>query len=195
MEQRPRDRLIDTALRLFIMDGFHATGIDRILSEAGVAKMTLYRHFRSKDELILATLERYQEQQQLWLDTLLESRQTTTDKLLSIFDAYDSWFGGQETGVGSFRGCLLINAVAEYGAPDDPIRQAASTHMRSLERTLERLIRDAGLPDSRALSEQLFLLLFGAVVACQLHGDLGAAARARAIAASLIGSQQMAEDA
>ena len=93
---RPRERLVQTAVRLFYRHGFHATGIDRILNEAGVAKMTLYKHFRTKEELILAALRHRHEQWMKWFVTRTE--QLTPDprrRLLSAFDALGEWFASQ----------------------------------------------------------------------------------------------------
>ena len=77
-----RDHLVATALALFSKHGYHATGIDRILAESGVAKMTLYKHFRSKDELILAALRRRDEEFRRWLQAEIESRAATPSQLV-----------------------------------------------------------------------------------------------------------------
>ena len=83
-----RDHLVDTALEMFCRDGFHATGIDKILAHAGVAKMTLYNHFRSKDELILAALRRRDEKFRNWFMRAVERLgKTPRNRLLAIFDA------------------------------------------------------------------------------------------------------------
>ena len=88
MSSSKRDLLINTALELFSREGFHATGIDRILSESGVAKMTLYNHFKSKDELILAALRRRDETFRNWfMRTVEASAETPRGRLLASFDA------------------------------------------------------------------------------------------------------------
>ena len=87
MASRRRDHLVDIALDLFSRDGFHATGIDKILAESGVAKMTLYKHFRSKDELILAALRRRDERFRNWFMRTVERRaDTPRERLLAMFD-------------------------------------------------------------------------------------------------------------
>ncbi len=131
-----RDHLVDTALELFIRDGFHATGIDKILAESGVAKMTLYKHFKSKDELILSALRRRDEHFRNWFMRAVESRaREPRQRLLAIFDALDEWFSGRD-----FNGCMFINASAEFARPDDPIHVAgqadAAKHARRAARTL-----------------------------------------------------------
>ncbi len=121
-----RDHLVDTALRLFYRDGFHATGIDKILAESGVAKMTLYKHFKSKDELILAAVRRRDEQIRNWLMRAAERRaRAPRDRLLALFDALEEWFRSDD-----FSGCMFINASAEFGRCDDPIHAAAAEHKR-----------------------------------------------------------------
>ncbi len=109
-----RDHLVDTALEMFCRDGFHATGIDKILAQAGVAKMTLYNHFRSKDELILAVLRRRDERFRRAFVRAVERRASAPrDRLLAIFDALGEWFCRND-----FTGCTFINASAEYTAQE-----------------------------------------------------------------------------
>ncbi len=125
-----RDHLVDTALALFQRDGFHATGIDTIVAEAGVAKMTLYNHFKSKDELILAALRLRDERFRDWFVAAGEVRAgKPRGRLLALFGALDEWINQP-----GFSGCTFINAADEYGRPDDPIHRAAAEH--------KRLVRD-----------------------------------------------------
>lgn len=187
MASNRRDHLIDTALELFRRDGFHATGIDRILAESGVAKMTLYKHFRSKDDLILAAVRRGDEQFRNWLTRAVERRgRTPRERLLALFDALEEWFARPD-----FAGCTFINASAEFGAPDDPIHAAAAEHKRLVLGYIRGLARAAGAPDAEGLARQLMLLTEGAIVITQVSGqgsgEIGAAAEARRAAEVLIG--------
>ena len=117
-----RDQLIDTALDLFNRNGYHATGIDRILAEAGVAKMTLYKHFGSKDALIQAALERRDERWRAWFrDAVARRAETPRGRLLAVFDALEEWFVRPD-----FHGCMFIRAAGEYAALDDPIHANAA---------------------------------------------------------------------
>src|SRR5258708_34708744 len=101
-----REELVDRALELFYRHGFHATGIDRILAEAGVAKMTLYKHFKSKDELILAALTRRDEKFRTWFMREVERRgRTPRERLLVVFDILAAWVQSRQ-----FRGCMFVNA-------------------------------------------------------------------------------------
>ena len=110
-----REHLVDTALELFYQDGFHATGIDKILAKAGVAKMTMYKHFKSKDELILAVLRRRDELFRNWFMREVERRaQTPSERLLALFDVYDDWLhdDGSSHGVWPFvnhMGVIALN--------------------------------------------------------------------------------------
>ena len=177
-----RERLVDTATELFYRNGYHATGIDRIVAEAGVAKMTLYKHFRSKDELILAVLRRRDETFRNWLMGEVDRRGASPrERLLVLFDVLQEWFRKNE-----YRGCMFINAGAEYGAPDSAIRAVACEHKRLLSTYVEQLAREAGATDPAELAAGLTLLVDGATVAAQLSCDCGPAEDARRAGAVLI---------
>ena len=177
-----RDQLIDTALELFYRDGFHATGIDRILAESGAAKMTLYKHFKSKDALILAALQRSGERFRGWLMCAVERRaETPRDRLLAIFDVLDEWFGRQ-----TFHGCVFVNASAEYAEPDSPIHRACAEHKAVMLNDICSLAAAAGAGDPQALAEQLALLLEGAISLAHVCGKRDAARTARRAAEVLI---------
>lgn len=177
-----RDHLVDTALTLFSRYGFHATGIDRILSESGVAKMTLYKHFKSKDELILAALRRRDELHRNWFMREVEKLATTPrDRLAALFTALESWFTSEE-----FSGCCFINATAEYAAKDDPIHAAAAEHKRLIRTYVREQATAAQAKDPDELTNQLMLLMEGAIVSAQITGEAAPAQQARAAAEILI---------
>lgn len=177
-----RDHLLDTALDLFYHHGFHATGIDRILAESGCAKMTLYKHFRSKDELILAALERRDERFRAWFVGEVEARaRTPRERLAAVFDVLDAWFRGP-----GFSGCMFINASAEYAAHDNPIHAAAAEHKRLVLAYIRGLAAAAGAKDSEALAQGLMLLSEGAIVMAHVAGQTDAARHARKVAEKLV---------
>jgi AcrR family transcriptional regulator len=185
VQSKPRERLIETSLRLFSTNGFHATGIDRILAEAGVAKMTLYRHFRSKDELILAALERYETIFRGWLeDVLKHSPLPPEDRILDLFDKLAQWFEGSTLGNLTFQGSMLTNAAAEFGQPGHPVHDAVAGHIRGLSSMLESTVREAGLPPG--LSSRLVVLMFGAVLMVQIHRNPAAFRDARLTAQAIL---------
>ena len=182
MPSSRKDHLIDSALALFNREGYHATGIDRILAEAGVAKMTLYNHFRSKDDLILAALRRRDERFRNWFVRSLEARATTPkERLLAVFDVLGQWFEQED-----FWGCMFINAAAEYSRKENPIHAACAEHKRLLRDHLAELAAGAGARDPATLARRLMLLVEGATVTAHVCGDRGAAADAKALAEDLI---------
>jgi AcrR family transcriptional regulator len=182
MVSKRRDHLVQTALRLFQRDGFHATGIDRIVAESGVAKMTLYKHFKSKDELILAALRRRDEEFRHWFMGAVESRASTPrERLLAIFDVLDDWFADPQ-----FKGCTFINASSEFGDKDDPVHVTCAEHKRHVFGFVRDLTAAAGAKDPRALAMGLTLLMEGAAVMVHVAGQADAARRARQSADILV---------
>ncbi len=182
MASSKRDHLIETALDLFCRDGFHATGIDKILAESGCAKMTLYNHFTSKDELILAALHRRDETFRNDFRRKVEKRgKTPRRRLLAIFDVLGDWIASR-----GFNGCTFINASAEYGNRDDPIHAAAVEHKRLIGAYVRELTEAAGVKEPVALAQGLMLLMEGAVVMAYVADDPHAAASAKKAAEALI---------
>lgn len=187
MPKSRRDDLVDTALKLFYAGGFNATGIDKILAESGVAKMTLYKHFRSKDELILAVLHRRDEQFRNWLMGEMEkAAPDPRGRLLAMFDALGVWFSGRAFKGMGFYGCAFINAAGEFGDHTHPAHRAAAEHKRSIVDYLERLCSEAGAPEPRHLAEQLALLKEGAIATAHVRGMPEAAQIAKDMAAGMI---------
>lgn len=185
MPQPRKQLLIDTAYRLFNEHGYHATGIDLVLAESGVSKATLYKHFRSKDELILAVLQQRHEQQiALIQQTLEQARGKEEPPALAVFDALDNWFQSE-----GFFGCNFINASAEYAQEDDAIHQLAAWHKARVQRLIEDSLGTHG-EDKAALAAQLSLLVDGAIVYAHTRGDKNAAKLAKKMAARLLASEQ-----
>jgi len=182
MAANRRDTLIETASELFNRDGYHATGIDRILAEAGVAKMTLYKHFKSKDDLILAALRHRDRAFRDRLARQVETRaETPAAQLLAVFDVLDEWFGER-----GFFGCMFTNAAAEYAAPQDPIHVAAGEHKHLILKYLRELAARAGATKPRELAAGLMLLAEGAIVMAHVAGERGAAKLAKRTARQLM---------
>ncbi|MEQ8901748.1 MAG: TetR/AcrR family transcriptional regulator [Roseovarius sp.] len=187
MPKSRRDDLVDSALKLFYAGGFNATGIDKILAESGVAKMTLYKHFRSKDELILAVLHRRDEQFRNWLMGEMEkAAPDPRGRLLAMFDALETWFEGRAFKGLGFHGCAFINAAGEFGDHAHPAHRAAAEHKRSILDYLERLCSEAGASAPRHLAEQLALLKEGAIATAHVRGMPEAAQVAKEMAAGII---------
>ena len=162
-----REQLVETALVVFNRDGFHAAGIDRILAEAGVAKMTLYNHFRSKDDLILAALRRRDEDFRLWFARAVEAQtRDPVERLYALFDVLGEWFKAAD-----FRGCTFVNAAAEYGDRIHPVHVAVAEHKRLVEAYVGDLAAAAGARDPRRLARSLTLLMEGAIALAHAASD------------------------
>ena len=132
-----RDHLLETALRMFYRHGFHATGIDAILAESGVAKMTLYKHFGSKEELILAALVLRDERWRAWLDAAIgRAGPAPRDRLLAVFDALVEWFADP-----GFAGCLFVRAAAEFPDPAHPAHREAARHKQRVRERQKNMAR------------------------------------------------------
>lgn len=182
MRPSKRDQIVDTALDLFYRGGFNATGIDKVLSNADVARMTLYNHFKSKEELILAVLRRRDELFRGWLTRSIEKNaETPRDKLLALFDAHAEWFAEEK-----FRGCLFINAAAEFSGNSDSVHAVAADHKRIITSFIHGLAVAAGANRPEVLSDQISLLLEGAIVSALISDDDSWARKARDAAEVLI---------
>lgn len=182
MQANRKDALVETATELFYRNGFHATGIDRILVESGVAKMTLYKHFRSKEDLIVAGLEKRGGEVRARLRSDVEGRARSAKKrLLAVFDVV-----AESLADDGFCGCLFINACAEYGDRAHPVHQAASQHKAAVRQFFEELAVVAGAEDAAVLADQMMLLTEGATVVAQVSGPELAARHLRKAAKQLI---------
>ena len=182
-----RDHLVNTAMKLFCKHGFRATGIDAVLAESGVAKKTLYNHFRSKDELIIATLQQrgaeFMTRARDGVARLAEKQDGDPRKarILALFDVL-----AEAAGDNQFSGCTFINASAEYPRREDPIHVACANHKKLFIQFIEELIGDLPLDDSHAVARQLDLLIEGALVSAHTTGDADAMALAKETARQLL---------
>jgi AcrR family transcriptional regulator len=182
-----RDHLVDTALHLFCKQGIRATGIDAVLAESGVAKKTLYNHFRSKDELIIAALGRRDEQffggirEKLARLTAAQDGDPRLAPVLAYFEALREWIESDD-----FNGCTFINASAEYPRRDDPVHVACANHKKQVTQFLESLLVDVPLQDKQEAALQLALLSDGAIVQAHTAGDTGGVLHAKKAAARLL---------
>lgn len=157
----PRERLVLAATRLFCSHGIAATGVDAVLREAGVAKMTLYKIFGSKDRLVEAVLEEEGRRWRDWfLPALMEGPQPAREKLDRIFPLLKEWFEKDD-----FYGCPFINAVGEHDKSDPRMRDLALRHKAEVLDAIAALAKEAGAADPGSLAHQIGLLIDGAIVA------------------------------
>lgn len=184
MVSQKREHLVERALALFNAHGYHATGIDRILADAGVAKMTLYNHFKSKDELILAALKARDERFRHWLRRRVEKlTDSPRERLLAIFDALAEWFAHPD-----FHGCMFANAAAEFQEPGNPIIAAAADHKHHNYQYIHDLAVAAGATRPKQLAAQLVLLIEGATSITQIDREAPAARQAKNAARIILDS-------
>ncbi len=165
MASKKRDQLVQTALTLFSKQGYRATGIDNILAESGIAKMTLYNHFKSKDELIIAVLNKRDDDFLDWLNAAiqrlipLQNSDPRLHKLMALFDAIDEWFNSD-----AFYGCNFINACIEFKREDDPIHVTATAHKKLMLQILQSYLSELELTDPTIIAKQIHMLIEGSIV-------------------------------
>jgi AcrR family transcriptional regulator len=157
---KARERLVATAERLFYADGIHAVGIDRIIAEAGVAKMTLYNHFASKDDLILAVLQ-YREEKfdEMFASWMTRSMRRGRNRLDAFFAALKKWF--EQPG---FRGCSFINAAVELADAKHPAARFAAEHKARFREMLLGYMKEVAGKKAESLVPAVYLLVEGAIV-------------------------------
>jgi AcrR family transcriptional regulator len=180
-EPAARERVMETAYELFSRRGIRDVGVDEVIERAGVAKATLYRHFPSKDDLVVAFLER---REQRWTIEFVEAEarrrgDTPEERLLAIFDALDEWFRRED-----FEACAFINSLLEMRAAH-PAGRASIRHLQNIRSVVSRLAREAGIRATDSFARSWHILMKGSIVAAA-EGDADAAQRAGAMARSLI---------
>jgi AcrR family transcriptional regulator len=160
-----RERILDTAGRLFYRDGFQAVGIDKIVAESRVAKMTLYRYFPSKDDLIVAYLERANHQFWDWLDQAITRVADPRAKLLTVFEAVGRLVTNRQC-----LGCAFQRTAGEFPELGHPAHRVALAHKKAVRSRLRDLARQARLRDPETVADMLLVLMDGAWVAVRMFG-------------------------
>ncbi len=179
---KKRQQLIDTAIDLFSAHGFHGVGIDRISQEAGVTKKTMYHHFHSKNELILAALKHHDGLfRNEFMNGVKASHEDPYERLLGIFDVAHHWFSDKK-----FYGCMFINAIGEYSKPDSSIRNVCQEFKSLMRQYIAELAKDAGIKDSDSIASSLAILLEGSIVTAQVSGSPHSAIEAKRAAKILV---------
>lgn len=184
-----RGRILAAAYALFSRHGIRAVGVDAIIQQSGVAKMTLYRHFPSKEDLVLAFLN---QRETLWTTGWLRAEiarraETPRERLLVLFDVFSEWFR-----MPGFEGCSFINVMLETTDHDSPVRKASVECLARVREYLREMSASAGVADPVAFAAKWHILMKGSIVAAA-EGDLRAAARAREIGELLLAAELPAE--
>lgn len=172
-----RDRLVVAAVELFYRHGFQAVGIDQVIDKAGVTKTTFYKHFESKDDLMVAAVERRDQWESAAWARAVQKKvgDDPIAQLLGIFDIMDLWFNDPD-----FHGCLFINTAVEFPNPNDPVHAAAAAHKRNARDGWRDQARAAGIADADRFADEYTLLFEGALILRQAHGRNDAARLAKA---------------
>jgi len=176
LQQKPdmKERILETADKLFYLQGIRAIGVDTIAAEIGISKRTLYNHFPSKDALITAYLERRFVQPR-------ESDKPPAEQILATFDALERRFAAKD-----FRGCPFVNAVAELGPEDQSVRKIAVAFKESRRLWFRDLLNQLGVADAEGLATQLTLLVDGAIAQDLVRNDPAMARAAKEAARVLL---------
>ena len=180
-EPSARERILDSAYELFSRRGIRDVGVDEVIDRATVAKATLYRHFPSKDDLVLAFLQR---REQLWTKDFIEAEarrrgSTPEEQLLAIFDVFDEWFRRDD-----FEACSFINVLLEMGSAHCA-GVASVRHLENIRSVVRSLAEEAGLRDLDSFARSWHILMKGSIVSAA-EGDAEAAQRAKSMARLLI---------
>jgi AcrR family transcriptional regulator len=169
-----KERILETADRLFYQRGIRAIGVDTIAAEIGISKRTLYNHFPSKDELIAAYLQRR-------FTRVPASDKPPLEQILGTFDRLERGFASK-----GFRGCPFVNAVAELGSGDQAVRKIAVAFKESRRVWFRDLLKQLGVADAEGLATQLTLLVDGSIAQDLVRNDPSMARAAKAAARVLL---------
>jgi AcrR family transcriptional regulator len=181
--RRGRGRLVAISVELFYRHGFNAVGLDRVLDEAGVTKTAFYKHFKSKNELLVAAVEmRDSWELQAWKQAAQRvGGDDPRAQLLALFDVLDVWFNDAE-----FGGCMFLNVASEFPNPHDPVHRAAARHKLATRGMVRELAARAGVTDPDSFADMYMIAFEGALVLRQVYGRNDAARRARPLVEQLL---------
>jgi AcrR family transcriptional regulator len=178
-----RQRLVDAAIRRFYRDGFRSVGIDQILADVGISKTAFYKHFESKEDLMLAALEMQNEWLQNTFRGMIAERggPTPIGQLHAAFDVVERIIESDE-----FQGCIFVNAAMEFPLQHEPAHLLALKNKRAIEDLLCEMATAANARDPRALAQELCLVMEGVYITRQVSGDKRTIEIARRLAKLII---------
>jgi AcrR family transcriptional regulator len=177
-----RQRILDNAYELFSRRGIRDVGVEEVISRADVAKATLYRHFPSKDDLVLAFLE---QREKRWTKQFVEAGarergNSAEESLLAIFDVFHDWFQQED-----YEGCSFVKVLLETGDREHPVGKASAGYLENIRTMVRTLAEEAGIREPEVFALSWHLLMKGAIVQAA-EGDRQAAQRAKSIARLLL---------
>jgi AcrR family transcriptional regulator len=167
-EKPTRERLIEAAVRRFYRDGFRSVGIDQVLSDVGISKTAFYKHFESKEDLMLAALD----SQHRWLEgtfrEMVHQRggPTVVGQLRAVFDVVEQIIESDD-----FHGCIFVNATIEFPLAHEPAHLAAARNKQAIEDFIHEIAEHGGAAESRALAREMCLIIEGAYVTRHATGN------------------------
>lgn len=166
VSSHPRQRILDTASELFYQKGIQNVGINEVIATSGIAKKTLYRHFPSKDKLILEVMQHRAAQWLRWFEDAVADRGTTAkERLLATFEVLQEWYASP-----NFRGCPFINAVLEIADASHPAHKVSVEVREAIRTHIMQLAQQAGVRDPESFSQQYLLLIGGASLMATIEG-------------------------
>jgi AcrR family transcriptional regulator len=180
--ERTRTKMLRAATELFYRAGT-STGVNEIAAGAAVSKLTLYRYFGSKDQLIEEVLSARSDHVIAWLRAASGASSDPIERILAVFDALRGWYGER-----GFRGCALVNAATENPSPQGPARRLARAHLDRYLELFTQLAEGARVADPGLVARQLVILLEGATVVAAINADPAAATDARQMAQTVLAS-------
>jgi AcrR family transcriptional regulator len=183
MPSQTRQRLIETAKRRFYRDGFRNVGIDAILTDVGISKAAFYKHFESKDELMVAVLSNVDEFLQNQFRQMVRERggPSGEGQLRAVLEVVQQVMAEPD-----FHGCIFVNAAIEFPLQTEPAHEAAARHKRWLEDFFFELAERAAAPDPAGLAKELGMVIEGAYVTRAVTGDSGTIETARRLVDQII---------
>lgn len=185
MPSDTRQRLLEAAFRRFYRDGFANVGIDQIIADVGISKTAFYKHFESKDDLMVAVLDEQRDQIMRQFRELVARHggADPIERLRAIFHAVEHY-----AGIEGFKGCIFVNAAMEFPLPHEPAHQAASRNKQAVEGIVRELAAATGVQDPDALARELCLVMEGAYVTRYVTGRTDVVALAHRVADRVIAS-------
>ena len=183
--------LIKTALQLFYSNGINSVGISEIVKESGVAKKTLYHHFSSKEQLVLATLKYRDHLFCQWFESILNGKQTGQESIFALFYGLDNWFNNKVAGLDEFKGCYFINTAAEYGDSNSFIRRSCQEHKHKISLLIKEKVSMfiKKTDECEVVANAISLLKEGAIVSASVEGNSNAALKCLPIVLILINKE------
>ena len=182
MRANKRDELVQKALTVFYRNGFNATGMDMLVKETGISKTSMYKHFKTKEDLILAALRLRDELfRNMVLRRMEELSDTPKGQVLALFDVLGEWFRSED-----FHGCMFIKASSEFQDPNHPIRRQSAEHKLLIAEHIQKLLVEAAFKDAESLTRQLMVLKEGAIIVAHVSQSATAAEDAKTVALTLL---------